>query len=443
MRNLWETIISFINRFGDEVLFFLGLEMFRSQKSKLLDAEDEGEATSFILHPDMKDGEIRQIMDSFRPALLMKLINQLRDFHRNEIISRKRNLDHVTAQSLDDKFNAGGIQVIKELWQHFLRPNPWHTLLTSSIQSPSVFYQSFCRWTFPKEHFRWRDRGLASGLVERLMKLVDESGSGFISFEECVKFHLRFKNGRREEREDLAFRFTDFSDSGYISVSDLARAYQILHVTYNGVHDPAESLRDATLLFNKVREHRLLKQGQSLLSNLHQQVEEIPPNSDSCCPQKDSKVLYLSPTSLLSRWRKGGETKAEKNSAYSCQSTTRDSMGSCDSFFTPSGLPVLTEAIESSEAPDRAKLLPTSKEVSIPLRHSESCSPERFGEQAELVEMRAGQPTGTPLPESITMSEFCLFIAMHPIFTVLFGLDPSTISPTFISQKISPLKRAT
>ena len=159
---VWDVLFCF----GDEVLFRLGLALLRHTHRRLLLVSGVEELLHLFLQ---RMGD----MDSIEPVLqhmraqwteephLHHSITALRRYHRYEVTAQLSSLSAATISRMQEmtEFDEEELQ---RLWELFIRPRPWQTLVTSTITSLVHFRYSFIAATF---HTQASQRFIGKGLI--------------------------------------------------------------------------------------------------------------------------------------------------------------------------------------------------------------------------------------------------------------------------------------
>ena len=151
---------------GDELLFRLGLALLRHAHVRLLRVSGVEELLHLFLQ-QLGD------MDSIEPVLqhvrvqwreephLLSSIHALRRFHRYEVTAQLSQLSAASVCRLQET-TAFDEEELQRLWELFIRPRPWSTLVTSTITQLVHFRYSFIAATFSSQQ---QQRFVGRGLV--------------------------------------------------------------------------------------------------------------------------------------------------------------------------------------------------------------------------------------------------------------------------------------
>lgn len=117
------------------------------------------------------------------------------------------------------------------LWRIFIQPNPWEIISFETITSLYDFHQALVNACFREESGKWRAKGLASGVFDRLFRMR-RKGCG-ITFEEFLKlaYVLSYDTGK-QYRLVLCFQFCDWDGDGIIQRDELVRTLEMFDNLY-------------------------------------------------------------------------------------------------------------------------------------------------------------------------------------------------------------------
>ena len=150
---------------GDEALFRVGLALLRQSHARLLQCGGPEEVLALFLQ---RMGDVDSIEPVLRHAQrqwmeepsLAASVDALRDFHRYEVTAEHSRLSASTMSRMQD---ATGFdeRELQRLWELFIQPQPWQTIVTGCISSLVHFRFSFCAAVFhPHTSGQFKGKGL-------------------------------------------------------------------------------------------------------------------------------------------------------------------------------------------------------------------------------------------------------------------------------------------
>jgi len=141
---------------------------------------------------------------------------------------------------------------VQHLWRAFLAPDPWATLIHSSLGDPVTFVQAFVPHAFSVQHRqRWcsADLALCSSVADKLFLAADLTRTGRVTFEEFLLAVTTLQFGSQDLRHAFAFRFFNRGCGDKVSFADLVDGFTALHKLYYGDIDGGAAARSEAMLF--------------------------------------------------------------------------------------------------------------------------------------------------------------------------------------------------
>lgn len=138
------------------------------------------------------------------------------------ILSVCRQLNTGAARRLAEQIGFHDANEVQALWLRFLGESPWSVLLHSSLSSLLRFNQAFCPAVFSDSTRRtWRDRGLFSGVIDRMFTTLDVQCRGSVTFEQYLTAVFVLTRGSQQVRFKLAFQFFDLNGDQVVSIDEV------------------------------------------------------------------------------------------------------------------------------------------------------------------------------------------------------------------------------